>query len=134
VRPEPSFQNLYHQDLLEIPFEKKAFDIISMWHVLEHLIDPERYVARTHEMLSDKGRFIVEVPNFDSWTRKLTGQYWLGLDPKHHIHFFTLNSLVGWWCVPHVFIFALLTPLCFIINILLYFSKYGEVLLISAEK
>lgn len=174
---------VYGKDLLEIPFKNNSFDIVTIWHVLEHIKDPEKYLAKIYKLLKKKGKLIIEVPNFNSWTRKLTGKYWLGLDLKYHLSFFTpislskmlkkhnfrienihtfsleystfistqsLISLItksdqfffSWLqngqfksqIIYHLLLFIFLTPICFLINIFLFFSKKGEVLLITAEK
>lgn len=84
---------IYDKDLLDLSIEERSFDIVTIWHVLEHVPNPDQYIQRISSLLNDSGRLIIEVPNFSSWTRPLTGQYWLGLDLKHHMHFFTPQSL-----------------------------------------
>ncbi len=85
---------IYNKDLLELSFNDK-FDVITMWHILEHVEKPEEYIERIYELLDDKGMLFIEVPNFNSWTRIITGKYWLALDLKHHLTFFTPSSLVS---------------------------------------
>lgn len=174
---------IYDKDLLDLPFEKNSFDIITMLHVLEHLTDPQAYLERVRWLLNDGGKLVIEVPNFSSWSSRLTGRYWLGLDLNYHLYFFTPESLtallkkhnfkVGMLhtfslehsafvsaqslaslltrsehlffnalqaprfslkAIPDMLVVLLLMPLCFLINIVLYFSKRGEVLLVIAEK
>lgn len=175
---------IYNKDLINLKLEKNYFGLITMWHVLEHVDKPEKYIEKIYQLLCNKGRLIIEVPNFDSWTRKWTKKYWLGLDLKYHLTFFTpqtlsnmlteynfkiqkirtfsleystffsaqsiisyltkSNQLIFEWLQSnirfrpilfiHILLFILLMPICFIINILLYFSKKGEILLIIAEK
>lgn len=84
---------IYDSDLLDVPLNNYDFDLVTMWHVLEHVSQPEKYIEKITELLNEQGTLIVEVPNFNSWTRKLTGQYWLGLDLQNHIGFFTPKSL-----------------------------------------
>ena len=86
---------IYGEDFLARSWDKNQFDVVTMWHVLEHVIDPERYVAKIADVLTPDGCFIVEVPNLASWTRRLTGKYWLGLDLKYHITFFSPTSLIS---------------------------------------
>lgn len=83
---------IYNKDLLDLNFTQK-FDVITILHVLEHIKNAELYVEKIYELLDDKGFLFMEVPNFNSWTRKFTGKYWLALDPKHHLMFFTPASL-----------------------------------------
>ena len=84
---------IYDKDLLKINFKKQKFDLITMWHVLEHVNKPEKYIEKIHSLLNRKGKMIIEVPNFNSWTRKLTNEYWLGMDLKYHLTFFTPESI-----------------------------------------
>jgi len=84
---------VYNKDLLELSFLEK-FDVITLWHVLEHVENPEKYIERIHELLNSEGVLFIEVPNFDSWTRILTGKHWLALDLKHHLTFFNSFSLI----------------------------------------
>jgi 2-polyprenyl-3-methyl-5-hydroxy-6-metoxy-1,4-benzoquinol methylase len=85
---------IYDKDLLGLSFKGK-FDVITILHVLEHVENAELYVERISALLNDKGLLFIEVPNFNSWTRKLTAGYWLALDLKHHLTFFTSSSLIS---------------------------------------
>ncbi len=174
---------IYDRDLLELDFEDESFDVVIMWHVLEHLREPESYVHRISKLLCKGGAFIVEVPNLNSWTRRMTGKYWLGLDLEHHRWFFTPESLtrllercgltvekvhtfsleystfisaqsliskatksdhvffrflqnggLTWRVFFRMALFLIIAPFCLIANLLLYFSKRGEVILIVARR
>ncbi|MFH0969415.1 MAG: class I SAM-dependent methyltransferase [Patescibacteria group bacterium] len=83
---------IYNQDLLELDFGRN-FEVITLWHVLEHIADPEAYIEKISEMLENNGILLIEVPNFNSWSRILSKSYWLALDPTHHLTFFTQDSL-----------------------------------------
>ena len=83
---------IYDKDLLELSFDN-TFDIVTMWHVLEHIAEPEIYIEKIYTLLNKNGKLVIEVPNFKSWTRRLTKRYWLGLDLDYHITFFTPESL-----------------------------------------
>jgi len=76
---------------LGLPEEK--YDVISYWHVLEHLQHPEMHIKEAYRLLDTGGLLVIEVPNYDSWTRRITGKYWLSYDPKNHIYFFSKRSL-----------------------------------------
>ncbi len=174
---------IYDKDLLEIPLDNAGFDVITIWHVLEHVNNPERYIEKIYGLLDDRGKLIIEVPNYNSWTRVIAAKYWLSYDTKHHLFFFTKEALsallikygfeikraqtfsleysaftsaqsivsaitgsdsiffralqegkLNFLTVIHAFFIILIMPLCLLMNILLYFSKRGEVLFIVAEK
>lgn len=84
---------IYKDDLLNLDFNEKKFGIISLWHVLEHIQNPEAYIQKIYATLDDEGLLLIEVPNFNAWSRIISGKYWLSLDPKHHVIFFTPRSL-----------------------------------------
>lgn len=84
---------IYDKDLLDLNFPEGSFDMVTLWHVLEHLKEPEKYIEQIHELLVPGGNLVIEVPNYLSWTRRFTGKFWLGLDLEHHIFFFTPESL-----------------------------------------
>jgi len=86
---------IFDRDLLEADFGRSRFDIATLWHVLEHVRHPQETIRRIHELLNPGGVLVIEVPNFDSWTCAWTLPYWLGLDPAHHLTFFTPSSLVS---------------------------------------
>jgi SAM-dependent methyltransferase len=86
---------VYFNDLLELPLEDGSFELITIFHVLEHVVNPEAYLSRSRRLLRKGGRLFIEVPNFQSWSRALSGRYWLGLDLDHHLHFFTPGTLTA---------------------------------------
>ena len=67
----------------------KAFDIISLWHVLEHLPQPEKVIAKIYDLFDCKGVLIVAVPNFSSHDRLHYKNNWAALDVPRHLWHFT---------------------------------------------
>lgn len=68
-------------------------DVISLWHVLEHVRFPNQVLKVARANISKKGKMIIGVPNSDSWEMKFFGKHWFHLAPNHHIWHFNLNSL-----------------------------------------
>ncbi|MBI5504726.1 MAG: class I SAM-dependent methyltransferase [Deltaproteobacteria bacterium] len=65
-----------------------SFDLVSIWHVLEHTRYPDRVLQAAHEALDDGGVLIMAVPNFASVQSRLGGDRWFHLDlPRHIFHF-----------------------------------------------
>lgn len=54
----------------------EPFDIVTFIHSLEHFADPWVALARARECLRPQGALLVEVPNFDAWSRRLLGRRW----------------------------------------------------------
>ncbi len=70
------------------PFTPESFGVITMFHVLEHLGEPQTIVRAAHRLLRADGRLYAQVPNADCWQFLLLGERWSGLDvPRHLIHF-----------------------------------------------
>jgi SAM-dependent methyltransferase len=67
------------------PFKPASLGAITMFHVLEHLYDPQAYLAAARELLEPDGRLIVQVPNASSWQFRLLGGAWNGIDVPRHL-------------------------------------------------
>jgi SAM-dependent methyltransferase len=67
-----------------------SFDLVTFWHVLEHLDDPQKALAEARRLVKPDGTVVVAVPNVDSLQAHLFKQDWLHLDvPRHRWHFDT---------------------------------------------
>lgn len=81
---------IYTDDLPELPFAKGHFDVVSMYHTLEHLLEPRRALESAHRLLRPGGLLVVAVPNVESLEAALAGPGWFHLDvPRHIVHFST---------------------------------------------
>jgi SAM-dependent methyltransferase len=72
------------------------FDLITLWHVLEHDGDPVAALGRARDLLRRGAWLVAEVPNSGGLIARLCGRYWLGWDlPRHLVHFtpFTLRQV-----------------------------------------
>jgi SAM-dependent methyltransferase len=68
-------------------------DVITMWHVLEHMLDPAAALIRARDLLRYDGLLFIELPNWNSFGRTVRGVHWSALTPPEHINFFTPRSL-----------------------------------------
>lgn len=65
-----------------------SFDVITMWHVLEHVTDLDFQIKELKRLLKPTGTLIVAVPNFKSFDAKHYGKFWAAYDvPIHFWHF-----------------------------------------------
>jgi 2-polyprenyl-3-methyl-5-hydroxy-6-metoxy-1,4-benzoquinol methylase len=79
-------------DVLAAPWPENSFDVINIWHVLEHLPDPAAVLARCRALLRPGGLLVVAVPNFESVQAAFAGPLWFHLDvPRHYWHFGATN-------------------------------------------
>jgi SAM-dependent methyltransferase len=81
-------------DLTRAPFTAGSFDLICMFHVLEHLPDPVAYVDAARSLLAPGGRLVVQTPNLDCWQYRIFGDRWSGLDVPRHLYNFRRRDLL----------------------------------------
>lgn len=75
-------------ELPEAAFPSDSFDVVTMWHVLEHVRDPQRYLEEVRRIVKPGGLVVVEVPNFGSWAARVLRRHWFALElPRHLFHF-----------------------------------------------
>lgn len=71
------------------------FDLITLFHVLEHLPEP---LALLHELtqnnLTKDGILVIEVPNYGSWQSRIAGKDWMHLDIPRHLSHWTEAQLI----------------------------------------
>lgn len=70
-----------------------APDAVTMWHYLEHDYDPAATLREIAARSKKETRLIIEVPDFDSWTRRRFGRNWAGYHTPRHISVFSANNL-----------------------------------------
>ena len=80
-------------DLVRAPFAASSFDLICMFHVLEHLPDPVAYLNAARGLLAPGGKLVVQTPNLDCWQYRIFGDRWSGLDIPRHLYDFRLRDL-----------------------------------------
>lgn len=68
----------------ELEFAADRFDLITMWHFLEHDYDPLRTLAVAKDLLTDDGRLVIEVPRLDCVSFRLFRDRWPGLQAPQH--------------------------------------------------
>ncbi|SMO52806.1 class I SAM-dependent methyltransferase [Solitalea koreensis] len=90
-------KNIY-PSLFEKELNGEQFDVITMWHVLEHMPDLPATIARLKNLLKPDGLLVIAVPNYNSYDAVHYGKYWAAYDvPRHLFHFSqrSINELVS---------------------------------------
>jgi 2-polyprenyl-3-methyl-5-hydroxy-6-metoxy-1,4-benzoquinol methylase len=72
---------------------RASFDLIRLEHVLEHLVDPVGALSTLREALHPQGEIVLSVPNYASWSRRVSGKDWSYLSLPHHLNHFNEGSL-----------------------------------------
>ena len=79
----------------EAVLASNRFDLVTMWHFLEHDYDPMRSLETAHRVLKPEGRLVIEVPRLDSRTFRWFGDRWPGLQAPQHTVLFDRDSLIA---------------------------------------
>jgi ubiquinone/menaquinone biosynthesis C-methylase UbiE len=79
------------EELTRIPSDSK--DIVTMWHVLEHVYHLKRDLSEIVRVLKTRGYLFVAVPNMDSWDAKFYKSYWAAYDVPRHLYHFQKNTI-----------------------------------------
>ena len=74
-------------------WENKKYDIIVLWHVLEHVHSPFALIQNLKKRLNKNGKIFIAIPNFKSFDSKYYGKYWAGLDTPRHLWHFSRKSI-----------------------------------------
>jgi len=93
IEPNPGARKLALQKGIELQeelsyFQVKSFDVISMWHVLEHVPDLDFQLKELQRLLKPNGIVVIAVPNFKSFDAQYYKEFWAAYDvPRHLWHF-----------------------------------------------
>tara|TARA_R110001583_G_scaffold15522_3_gene63907 strand:- start:3004 stop:3864 length:861 start_codon:yes stop_codon:yes gene_type:complete len=69
------------------------FDVITLWHVLEHVPNLDAYILELKSLLKPNGVLVVAVPNFRSYDAHYYKQFWAAFDVPRHLWHFSKNSI-----------------------------------------
>ena len=83
-----SSTKIINSELEYCNFPDNFFDVITLWHVLEHVENPKRALIEIKRILKNEGILIISLPNINSVAFKIFKKYWIDLDiPRHYYHF-----------------------------------------------
>jgi SAM-dependent methyltransferase len=84
---------VFYKDLAECAFPDGQFQLVILWHVLEHLQDPRQTLREVHRILKPGGWLSLAVPNFGGAQARASGSDWFHLDLPRHLWHFRRQSL-----------------------------------------
>jgi 2-polyprenyl-3-methyl-5-hydroxy-6-metoxy-1,4-benzoquinol methylase len=94
---------------------EKPMDVITMWHYLEHDYQPQQHLKQLLNYSHAQTRLIIEVPNFDSYTRKKFGKHWSGYHTPRHTALYSPKNMElmlknSGWKVEQILTYGTLNP------------------------
>ena len=96
-----------HLDSTITNYDKK-FDIITMWHVLEHVPNLLEYITTLQRLLKKNGVLIIAVPNYKSYDANYYKKYWAAFDVPRHLWHFSKNSISKLFSLVHMNVTAII--------------------------
>jgi hypothetical protein len=77
----------------EFSADQNQYEVITLWHVLEHLHHLNHDIEQLKNHLADNGRLIIAVPNPASYDAKFYGRFWAAYDVPRHLYHFEKETL-----------------------------------------
>ncbi|APQ17319.1 class I SAM-dependent methyltransferase [Maribacter hydrothermalis] len=71
----------------------KKFNVITLWHVLEHLPNLEKQIKKIESLLTKNGTLIIAVPNYKSYDALYYKEHWAAYDTPRHLWHFSQKSI-----------------------------------------
>ena len=123
---------LLHKDLSQ--FTNQKFEIITLWHVLEHVENLEEYISILEKLITKNGKLIIAVPNYKSYDAKYYNKFWAAFDVPRHLWHFSETSISKLFATVNLKVEKTL-PMkfdAFYVSLLSEKYKYGRMKPISA--
>ena len=84
-----------NSDIYSAELAPESYDVITLWDVIEHLIDPNLALEKIMRALRPKGYVMFSTGDVSSAWARLTGKRWQLLTPPQHLYFFSQRSIPG---------------------------------------
>lgn len=79
------------EEIFALP--QSTFDVITMWHVLEHIDNLSFQAQQLHRLIKDNGRLVIAIPNYKSYDAQYYKDKWAAYDVPRHLNHFHKESL-----------------------------------------
>lgn len=79
------------EDLESLP--DGCFDLITMWHVLEHVDDLKWQITQLQRLIKENGRIVIALPNYKSYDGQYYKEHWAAYDVPRHLNHFNKTTL-----------------------------------------
>lgn len=110
IEPNSAARNLANSKAPNTVFDSEtfgqlphnSFDVITLWHVLEHLPNLDEDIETLQKLLKPNGRIVVAVPNFKSFDALYFKDYWAAYDVPRHLWHFSQQSISKVFSEVHI--------------------------------
>tara|TARA_B100001564_G_scaffold230815_1_gene194872 strand:+ start:76353 stop:77216 length:864 start_codon:yes stop_codon:yes gene_type:complete len=112
----------------------QTFDVITLWHVLEHLPELDSQIRNLKRLIKSEGRIVLACPNFRSYDAKFFCKFWAAYDVPRHLWHFSKNSISSLF-QKHGMVVESIHPMwldSFYISLLSTRNKYGRYKILQA--
>jgi 2-polyprenyl-3-methyl-5-hydroxy-6-metoxy-1,4-benzoquinol methylase len=90
---DPAIRPHVRASIKDVINDNKRFQVITLWHVLEHVEDLNLTLQELKQLLIQSGTIFIAVPNHTSWDAKHYKQHWAGFDVPRHFWHFSMKSM-----------------------------------------
>jgi 2-polyprenyl-3-methyl-5-hydroxy-6-metoxy-1,4-benzoquinol methylase len=86
--------NVFRGTVKEAGFPAGHFDVVTMWDVLEHMVDPRAELLEIQRVLKPEGLLVLETQNIASWAPKVFGKHWIHYGNDLHLFHFSPTTII----------------------------------------
>lgn len=83
----------FHEQEAPVENNPYQFDVVTMWHALEHVHDLDMYIYRLKQLLKPNGTLVIAVPNYKSYDADFYKEFWAAYDVPRHLWHFSQTSI-----------------------------------------
>jgi 2-polyprenyl-3-methyl-5-hydroxy-6-metoxy-1,4-benzoquinol methylase len=93
AREKLNLENVFVGELESLNFGEEFFDIVTMFHIIEHLTEPKKSLKEVHRILKKDGILILQFPVIDSLVYKIYKKKWRQFRVPEHTFYFSKNTI-----------------------------------------
>lgn len=93
IASEMNLKTFSDKESIQRQIGEEKFDIITLWHVLEHVTDLEQTLSFFKAKLNKNGALIIAVPNYTSYDAKHYKEFWAAYDVPRHLYHFEIETI-----------------------------------------
>ncbi|MFC1621902.1 class I SAM-dependent methyltransferase [Patescibacteria group bacterium] len=92
-KPKNARATIHHVPFENTKLPDDTFDVITLWHVFEHIINPNLVLRELNRILKKNGLLFLSIPNVESFSAKLFKNNWFALYPPVHIFHYSIDTI-----------------------------------------